>query len=239
MVKTASFLDSQQKEHIVYIKKSKRQSVGYYIRSDGSLELRLPNYIADSQAMYYINLKKDWFLKKQREVLKAASQKHYSSFKEGETLYIFGQAYTIINQVDIQKKVTLLEDKVHVSSHRKLDDAELKNILENWLKEQLKIKAQQAIEQNLKCFDEPLGYKQLRIRKMKSSWGNMRKNGIMTLNLALAHTPQEVIDLIIVHELCHLQYFDHSKAFYALMSKVMPRWKEYEKQLKLYSAMSY
>ncbi|TFG67910.1 MAG: M48 family peptidase [Anaerolineales bacterium] len=69
-------------------------------------------------------------------------------------------------------------------------------------------------------------YPELALRMMKSSWGiaSVQENRI-TLNVKLVRMPVEGIDLVIVHELCHLVESNHSKKFYALLERVLPDWK--------------
>ena len=69
------------------------------------------------------------------------------------------------------------------------------------------------------------------VRAMKRRWGSCRRNGKITLNLALMKYPLECIDAVIVHELCHLLEFNHSPRFYAHMTRAMPTWKQWDRML--------
>lgn len=76
---------------------------------------------------------------------------------------------------------------------------------------------------------------QLRLRKMKSQWGNCHyRQGYITLNTALAACPEELQDYVALHELVHFLHPDHGPGFYASMDKLMPDWKERRKKLKSY-----
>ena len=66
----------------------------------------------------------------------------------------------------------------------------------------------------------------LRLRNMKRTWGSCSARGVITLNPRLIKTPPGCIDYVIAHELCHLQEMNHSKAFYALLDSLYPRWTE-------------
>ncbi len=71
-------------------------------------------------------------------------------------------------------------------------------------------------------------------RQMRSQWGSCTANGKMLLNLKLIKVPKHFIDYIIVHELCHLIEHNHSQAFYALMSRIMPGWEEQRERLNAF-----
>ena len=76
-------------------------------------------------------------------------------------------------------------------------------------------------------------YPLIKFRKMVSQWGNCRsKQGILTFNLNLIYAPVECIEYIIAHEFTHFLQPNHSKSFYAELSKIMPDWKEKRKMLK-------
>ena len=66
---------------------------------------------------------------------------------------------------------------------------------------------------------------EVKVRKMTSSWGNCRSNGVITYNYNLIKAPLELIDYVIIHELCHLIQANHSAKFYQLQSKINPNWK--------------
>lgn len=73
----------------------------------------------------------------------------------------------------------------------------------------------------------------LRWRDMRSRWGSCRPDTRdLTLNLRLGAFPPECVELVVVHELCHLRHPDHSPAFYADMTRLLPDWKAREQQLR-------
>ena len=64
-----------------------------------------------------------------------------------------------------------------------------------------------------------LSYSELKFRKMKSRWGSCNSKGLITLNKKLIKTPDICIDYVVIHELAHLKYLNHSKQFHALVEK--------------------
>ena len=73
---------------------------------------------------------------------------------------------------------------------------------------------------------------QLSYRWMKKRWGSCDKNGKIHLNLELIKTPKKCIEYVMVHELCHLKYLNHSNAFYTLLEKLYPDWKPTKDRLE-------
>jgi predicted metal-dependent hydrolase len=66
---------------------------------------------------------------------------------------------------------------------------------------------------------------EIRLRKMKRTWGSCSATGRITLNPRLIRAPQACIDYVIAHELCHLKEMNHGKAFYALQEQLFPAWR--------------
>lgn len=66
-----------------------------------------------------------------------------------------------------------------------------------------------------------------RVRTMKSRWGScMPRKSMITLNTSLLKAPLGCIELVIMHELCHFVYPNHSRQFYNFLTMLMPDWKE-------------
>ena len=77
----------------------------------------------------------------------------------------------------------------------------------------------------------------LRFREMKSRWGSCNtKTGCVTLNTNLAKYPEECIECVLVHELCHFHCPDHSARFHSLMTLFLPSWREREKRMNTLDA---
>ena len=77
-------------------------------------------------------------------------------------------------------------------------------------------------------------YKRVFIKNNRSNCGSCSSLGNTNLNLRLVSLPQELQDYVMLHELCHLKYLNHSPQFHALLESVCPGHRALEKQIKQY-----
>ena len=75
-------------------------------------------------------------------------------------------------------------------------------------------------------------YGRITIRNQKTRWGSCTSDGNLNFNCLLVETPPEVLDSVVVHELCHRIHQNHSKAFYAEIARVFPDYDRCAKWLK-------
>ena len=99
---------------------------------------------------------------------------------------------------------------------------------------QLADKALEYIPPRVKYYAGILGvtYGRITIRNQKTKWGSCSVKGNLNFNCLLMLTPPEVIDAIIVHELCHRLEMNHSARFYAHVLRVYPEYRRWNKWLK-------
>lgn len=88
-------------------------------------------------------------------------------------------------------------------------------------------KAYQTLPEKVKRFAMQLGVfpQKLRVSKARKQYGSCSSKKNLSFSCFLMLSPDEAIDYVVVHELCHLVFMNHSEAFYALIASVLPDWK--------------
>ena len=95
-------------------------------------------------------------------------------------------------------------------------------------------KACVVIPRRVAYYAEKLGvsYGKITLRQQKTRWGSCAANGNLNFNWLLILAPPEVLDYVVVHELCHRREMNHSQAFWKEVEKILPDYRERQKWLK-------
>lgn len=120
--------------------------------------------------------------------------------------------------------VSIGDEKVFIN--KKID-------IDSWYKKQASSLFLEHLDIMYERFTRKIPYPKLKIRKMKTRWGvcNIRTK-VITLNLELIKRDIKYLDYVIVHELSHLIYGDHSANFWKLVGENIPDYKKYREEMK-------
>lgn len=140
-----------------------------------------------------------------------------------DKFFYLGFSYDIIYREDT-KKTILQEGKIITKNEKTLN---------KWLKDETIRIFDERYVYIFNHFKENIKSPILKIRDMKTRWGvyNRLKHTI-TLNSRLIQFDVEKIDYVIIHELCHIIHFNHSKSFWDLVSKYCSNYKKIRKEMK-------
>ena len=123
----------------------------------------------------------------------------------------------------------------HLEKARKIEtQAESAGLLGSEEIRTLTKKAKQVIPERVKYYASLAGvtYGMITIRNQKTRWGSCSSKGNLNFNCLLMLAPMEVLDSVVVHELCHRKHMNHSRQFYDEVLKVFPDYKKWHKWLK-------
>ena len=195
----------------------KRSTRNTYIRVKDDLSIYVTCNILTSDR-YIVNLIES----KEKQVLKMINLVKKKINKE-ESFYYLGKRYDLIY---LNKKgITFGENKVFVSPDFNLD---------KWYKKEAEKVFGMELDKMYNAFVYKIPYPSgLTIRKMKTRWGvcNVKTHKI-TLNLELIKKRIECLDYVIVHELSHLLYANHSRDFWQVVEDNFKDYKKIRKELK-------
>ena len=208
------------------------QKIAIHVHPDGKVQVDAPLKTPVSDIKQAVLKRARWIWQKRENI---RQQKRYLLPKEyisGECLYYMGRRY-VLKVRKINKgpaTVKLLNGRLTVRSSDTSANT-VKTLLQNWYRTRAEIIFQQrlhALSKQLRWLKTTPGWK---LRTMKKQWGSCSPKGVLSLNPHLVKAPRQCIDYVLLHELCHLQHHNHSKAYYALLSKELPEWQVIKNRL--------
>jgi len=189
------------------------------INNSNELEVVLPRRYKHEKIEDFIIQKKKWILK------------HLKEKKKQESLFL-GEAVNIIMNYDLflkKPRIVYLVKKIIASIPANYNSFTQEDIYNIWLKH----KAKDYVPRRVKELSERTGfnYKKITIRSQKTRWGSCTTSGSLSFNFKLMRFRKQIIDYVIIHELCHLKEMNHSKKFWMLVGKFCPDYKKLRKEL--------
>lgn len=118
--------------------------------------------------------------------------------------------------------------------YEKLKESKAKTKIQEKIEQEDMERLSKIVEESVKKYTIKLGVvpKKVRIKDIKYAWGSCSSKRNISINMHLAKKEEKVIEYVVLHEMCHLLYMDHSKDFWELVEKFMPKYKEYRRKLK-------
>lgn len=139
--------------------------------------------------------------------------------------------------VKAPKRISRLELEKIVFSKKEWIEKSLQRFNQKMEKESLYTDEEfkQLVENNANDLIKKTGLipNKIRIRDIKYAWGSCSINKNITINYNLIKYSEQAIRYVILHELCHIKYMNHSKDFWNLLEKYMPDFREVKKGFKV------
>ncbi|MBQ2498946.1 MAG: M48 family metallopeptidase [Bacteroidales bacterium] len=225
MIKTISI---NGKEFHCELKRQRRRSITARIRRDGVIEVKAPLLYRESDMLAFLNQHRRWIFNHLDRLQNADNQQ--KKYVSGEIHHYLGEKYTL-QVVESDTNSVKIEGNSLIVNSKSPEIVE--KLLNNWYKNQAKTVFSELLPPIIGKFRKyNVAPTKIGIRDMRSRWGSCSRKGHISLNLQLIKLPENCIRQVMIHEMCHLVYFDHQAGFYALMTEMMPDWKLWKKQLK-------
>lgn len=212
-------------------KRSYRRSVVAKIRRDGVIEVRAPLLYRESNMLVFLNQHKRWIFNHFDRLQNADNQQ--KKYISGEIHYYLGKKYTLQVVESNTNSVFIESNSLIINSKYPENPEYLEVLLNKWYKNQAKKVFAELLPPIIEKFKKyNVAPAKISIRDMRSRWGSCSRKGNISLNLQLIKLNENCIRQVMVHEMCHLVYFNHQAGFHALMDEMMPDWKLWKKEMK-------
>lgn len=162
----------------------------------------------------------NFLLKKESWIRQKLKQRDLNlSDYDKEMLPIYNIFYKLL-YIDAERRdIQIRENEIHIFSHSSLHDLTLIRFLKNKLLQ----KVITEINQLKPHFKQKIA--NIKITNTKTKWGSYSSKGVLSFNWRLIFAPENIINYVIIHEMCHLVEMNHSKNFWLLVHKFYPDYK--------------
>lgn len=198
--------------------------------------VNVPWGVSQRQIMDFLREKKTWILENQKSV------EQYEK-DTGVGLKIGAEIPTKLHLLKIvatsaETPSYHLEGKqITLFIPEATDFKKIENIVQQFLIHIYELESRQYLPPRVKYYAEKYGfhYRRLSFRNNLSNWGSCSAADHISLNIKLMKLPDEIIDYVILHELCHTVEKNHSAAFWKLVESVCPHWEKLRGRLRKYN----
>lgn len=198
---------------------------------DGRVTVSSPRNLPNAEIHRAVVNRMAW-IREQQNRFRAAPAPWVPQFVTGETHFVWG----VERQLDLVERpgralVELKDGRLCLSFPPGSDATKRQRVLEDWYRQQLKDVMPDVVAKWEQRLNAPVA--EWRIRRMKTLWGScsIRARRIW-LSLELAKKHPHCLDYVVAHEIAHLLQRNHGPAFDAIMTSVLPEWRDRQRLLE-------
>lgn len=213
------------------VKSKRRKSMALKVNKDGA-SIHIPSLLPLYFAEKFVHNKSSWIsskLKQQAERITVEKQ-----FTDGEVFMLLGKSYTFqLHEAPTKPTITLNGDSINC--HARLNKATKTAIsaaMTTWYKQQASHYL--TARTHTLSTETKLSAKSITVKTYRARWGSCTIRGDIQFNWKLILAPPEVIDYVIIHELCHTKHHNHSKQFWQLVTHFRPDYSNNRHWLKIH-----
>jgi|LGOV01.1.fsa_nt_gb predicted metal-dependent hydrolase len=213
---------------------SKRKTIEIGVEPPAVITVVAPEGIADEVLLKHVKTKAKWIVQKLHEIKEIQSQRLDREYVNGEAFMYLGRNYSlkIVDDTERKKPITKLYQGKFIITAPTRKQENLKQSMEAWYRQKTLEKVVEKIAYYQKYFNvEPMDIK---VKEQKKRWASCTPKKELLFNWRCVMAPSWVMDYIVVHEMCHMIYMDHSREFWQLVERIMPDYDRRREWLKNY-----
>ena len=228
----------KDKEIEFNIIRRKRKSISIKIESNGRIIVSAPLRINKEEILQVVKSKSDWIVKNQAEIKKRGLNKITREISEDSTFMYLGEEYPLhlifdenIKNITVELNKKSLERQGFIIHANTMDVEKIKMAFEKWYRaETLKIVTKRIDYYAINFKDKVTN---IRVKEQKRRWASCTGKNAILFNWRISMARADVLDYIVIHEMCHMDHRNHSKYFWNRVEEIMPNYKEKHAWLKV------
>ena len=210
----------------------KRKTMSIEVESTGEVTVIAPVGTSTEDIMEKVKSRAGWIVSKQYESKFINDTKINREAVSGESYMYLGRNYSLDIRVDENIdniSVKLFQGKFVVNTYIKDEDF-IKKAMENWYREKTLAKVKERVSYYSSYFNNEVTT--VKVKEQKKRWASCTSKNELLFNWRCVMAPVFVLDYIVVHEMCHMEYKNHSKDFWNRVYAVMPDYEVRKSWLK-------
>ena len=206
--------------------RTSRKTVALEVTERGSLIIRAPKYLGKKYIQQIVEKNNEWIMEKLEKIKEEEKKYPPKKFVDGEVFWYLGKPYKLTVTSDNIFPL-VFNDGFFISESTGPDRRQL---FIDWYRE----RAFEKIKERVEYYTELTGfnYEKINITAAMKRWGSCSGRGNLNFPWRLIMAPPLIIDYVVIHEVVHLKYRNHSKRFWSQVRKFFPDYKDCRKWLR-------
>ncbi|MDU6521374.1 MULTISPECIES: M48 family metallopeptidase [Clostridium] len=209
-----------------------RKTMSIEVEPSGEVNVISPLGVTEIDILKKVKSKAKWIVQKQYDTKFISVNKINREAVNGESYMYLGRNYSLqlidnnsIKEIDVK----LIQGKFIVTTNTR-DEEKIKLALEKWYREKTLKKVSERTKYYQQYFKDKVN--NIKVKEQKKRWASCTNNNELLFNWRCIMAPANVLDYIVVHEMCHMIYKNHSKEFWDRVDTIIPDYELIRKWLK-------
>ena len=214
--------------NIIIKRTNRKKTVSFRIKNQEVI-ISVPKFLSDNEIYNLVEIKIKWIKNKLAlEKLNTVSIKR--KYENGDIFLYLGSEYSLKIKKSSRDNIYIKDKNLIVEAKNVLTKNSIKNNIKNWYISESK----KYLTKTNSYYEILIGVKsnKLLFGQYKSKWGSCNSKKTISYDWRIIMAPFEVIHYLIIHELCHIKYPNHSIYFWKYVEKYMINYKIQKKWLK-------
>ena len=216
--------------------RSQRSTADIIIERDGSVLVRAPEWADDEQIANIVTSKYYWIFRGLAEWRDLNATRVLREFKSGEGFLYLGRAYRLLLVAEQDEPLQLKGGRFLL--RRDLVEKGEIDATRTAFRDYYIARGLERIRKRVEYYAPKVGVQpaDVDIRDLGNRWASCSPSGALAFNWKCMMAPLTIIDYVVVHELCHFHYSDHTNAFWNEVDKVIPDYRDRKEWLRKHGA---
>ena len=221
----------------VLVRREKRKSLSIRVNGIGEVHAAAPNQMPLHFIEEFIIQKRRWIEKRLLRFELWRDWPISRRYEEGEPILFEGKSYPLVIKIQEgwSRCQVFLEAEQIVVWGPDANPEEIRKALVKWLVGESKKKIEERICKLARL--EGFSFSAVTLGNGKTLWGTCRQDGLIRINWRAIFLPPQILDYILIHELCHCKELNHSSRFWAEVERCLPDWRDRRRKLKEYGVL--